>query len=359
MTDFIPLLDDDHRRFLQAMPTNLVDLNDIPETRRNTARMVAELMVTSPPSGAIDIADRFADGYESDETVRMRVYRPKETSADGAAGAPAILWIHGGGMVMGSVVSEEGFCQETALQLGAVVVSVEYRLAPENPYPAPLNDCYAALLWLVKNADDLGVDPGRIAVAGISAGGGLAAGLALKARDLGGPAIAGQLLVYPMLDDRNDTPSSHAITEPRVWNRESNLIAWRAYLGERADNPPIYAAPARASDLSGLPPAFISTGEFDLFRDENIAYTELLRKCGVDAELVEYPKTFHASNRMLPNSPVSMRWNADQLDAFARLLSIDVSDRKPWRVRAPSPGLMTKLKFIRFALRMRLKKLFS
>jgi acetyl esterase/lipase len=196
-----------------------------------------------------------------------------------------------------------------------VVVSVDYRLAPESPAPSLVDDCYAGLSWLADNAADLGVDPGRIAIGGASAGGGLAAGTALLARDNDGPGLVGQLLVFPMVDHRNDTASSHTITDPRVWNRRANALAWEAYLGET--EPTAYSSPATAADLGGLPPAYINVGQFDLFLDEDIAYARALLAAGVPTELRVYAGAFHGSNNFLPDHPTSIRWRADE-EAFLR-----------------------------------------
>ena len=208
-----------------------------------------------------------------------------------------------------------------------VVVSVDYRVAPEHPFPVPLDDCYAGLVWLAQSADALGVDPARIAIGGSSAGAGLAAGLTLLARDRGEVLVCYQHLIYPMLDDRNVTPSSHAITDPRVWNRTSNLAGWNAYLAGRAGSDDVspYAAPARAANLAGLPPAYIAVGTLDLFMDEDIEYARQLAAAGVRVELHVYPGVFHASPTYIADAAVSRRWTADQQAAIARALGVEVA----------------------------------
>src|SRR5690606_6358671 len=196
-----------------------------------------------------------------------------------ASGATAAFyWIHGGGMVGGTVDASDAYCAWIAEELGVLVASVEYRLAPEHPYPAPLEDCHAGLRWLDQEAEALGIDRTRVGIGGGSAGAGLAAGLALLARDRAAIALCYQHLVYPMIDDRNETASSHAILDSRVWNRTCNHVGWNAYLGGRAGAPDIeaYAAPARATDLSGLPPTYICVGSLDLFLDEDISYARAL-----------------------------------------------------------------------------------
>ncbi|MCC6380934.1 MAG: alpha/beta hydrolase, partial [Dehalococcoidia bacterium] len=195
-------------------------------------------------------------------------------------------------------------------------------LAPENPHPAPVEECYAGLVWTVAHAAELGIDAARLAIGGPSAGSGLAAGTALMARDRGGPAIAFQMLIYPMLDDRNVTPSSHLETAPGVWDRETNVSAWKALLGEAAGTEAAspYAAPARAADFSGLPPAFIDVGTADLFCDEDIAYAQRLMQAGVPTELHVYPGAFHGFDGMAPNARVTIAAKALRTAALQRAL---------------------------------------
>jgi len=224
--------------------------------------------------------------------------------------APAAIYdVHGGGFILGSAKDGHADNLRLARELGVVVVSVDYRLAPEHPYPAPLEDCYAGLAWTAKNADGLGVDADRIAIHGISAGGGLCAGLALLARDRGGPAIAFQYLGVPELDDRLDTPSMRTYTDTPIWSRPRAEFSWDAYLGPgrrgTADVSP-YAAPARATDLSGLPPAYVSAMQFDPLRDEDIAYAQTLLQTGIPTELHVFPGTFHGSS-MVEEAAISRR----------------------------------------------------
>ena len=240
---------------------------------------------------SVEVSERMVPGTENAPDVRVRVYLPRER---GGVPGPGILYIHGGGYILGSPEMTDASCVEMAMELGASVVSVDYRLAPEHPYPAPLEDCYAALRWLSENAAELCADNKRIAVVGGSAGGGLTAALTLLARDRKGPAIAFQAPLYPMIDDRNITRSSHEFTDPRVWSREKNLCAWEMYLGSLyGGDVPAYAAPARAEDVSGLPPTYTSVGELDLFRDETIDYVSRLLQAGVPTELHVYPGCYH------------------------------------------------------------------
>jgi acetyl esterase/lipase len=310
-------LDAAHLSVLKALPPDLLDLSDITRTRAGLDALLGAMPVPELPAG-VAIEDRLVPGLDAGPDVVVRTYRP-----DGVqAGGPAFYWIHGGGMVLGSVDMSDLDCATRAADFGCLVASVEYRLAPEHPFPAPLDDCYAGLSWLAANAADLGVDPARIVIGGGSAGGGLAAGLALMARDRGGPSIAFQFLQYPMLDHRNDQPSTHAITDPRVWNRDANRAGWDAYLGEASgggDVSPL-ASPAVADDLSGLPPAYINVGQFDLFLDEDIAYAQALLRAGVACELRVYPGAFHGSNSFVSESALSKRWRADEDAALLRAL---------------------------------------
>jgi acetyl esterase/lipase len=204
-------------------------------------------------------------------------------------------------------------------EVGAVVVSVEYRLAPENPHPAPVEDCYAALVWMVKNADELGFDPNRLALYGGSAGGGLVLGTALLARDRGGPPVKFMMPIYPMIDDTNTTPSSHEIVDVGIWDREGNIEAWAWYIGD--GKPDQYAAPTRAEDLTGLPPAFIDVGTVDLFRDEDIAFAQRLMHAGIPTELHIHDGAYHAAERFAPEAALSTRIWAARLDALRRALA--------------------------------------
>jgi acetyl esterase/lipase len=232
--------------------------------------------------------------------------------------------MHGGGMVAGSIDQEEAVARMVATAVPAVVVSVGYRLAPEHPAPAAVHDCYAALVWLAESAADLGVDPRRLAVLGRSAGGGLAAAVALLARDLGGPELRFQMPLYPMLDDRNVTPSSHEIIDVGVWDRAANVEAWELYLaGRRGDDEAVtLAVPARVRDLSGLPPAFVDVGTVDLFRDEVIAYVARLVAAGIPVEFHLWPGVYHAAEKFAPRAAISARiWDVRFAALRAALLN--------------------------------------
>lgn len=284
----------DLRRAARFIPKQLVSPVTLPmlriATRRLGRHVPRDVEVLTLPSG-----------------VGVRLHRPPTAAGPG----PALLWIHGGGYVIGHPAQDDGFCRRYARRLGATVAAVNYRLAPENPYPASLEDCYTALKWLAALP---GVDRSRVAIGGGSAGGGLAAALALLARDRGEIPLAAQLLVYPMLDDRTvaDKPGV------RLWNGSSNRFGWRAYLGN-AD--PDIAVPARRTDLSGLPPAWIGVGTLDLFHDEDLAYAERLRAAGVPCEVEVVEGAFHGFDAVAQKAPVSQRFFDSQCAWLQRALS--------------------------------------
>jgi acetyl esterase/lipase len=317
--NFLDQLDPELRAVVEKLPTDRpLDLNNIPTARAKMNKMVTALLATFPPVEGVTSQDHSAPGAKGDPAVRVRVYRPDDQPSK----LPALLWIHGGGYVMGDIDQDDRLMKQLVKRIGCVAVSVDYRLAPENPFPAPVEDCYAGLKWLFAHADELGVEPTRIAIGGASGGGGLAAGLALMARDRGEVQVAFQLLIYPMIDDRNVTPASYAITDPRMWHRESNRLGWKAYLGRDgggADVSP-YAAASRAKDLSKLPPAYIPVGALDLFVDENIEYAQRLIQAGVPTELHVYPGAFHGFDVFAPSAKVSKQFKADRDDALKRAL---------------------------------------
>lgn len=262
-------------------------------------------------SGKVASTDHVVSGAPGDPDVTLRVYR----AVDAVGALPCVYWVHGGGYVLGTYEAEDGRFESWCQRHNCVGVAVEYRLAPETPYPGPLDDCYAGLAWVHSNASALGIDPDRIGIGGASAGGGLAAGLALLARDRGDVPVRFQLLVYPMVDDRFGNPS-HAWEVP-VWPPSSNRFGWSSYLGAlfgSADVPP-YAAAARASDLSGLPPTFITVGMLDGFVDEDIEYAARLNRAGVPVELHVHPGAPHGFEIFAPHTAVAKRARAE-IDAW-------------------------------------------
>jgi acetyl esterase/lipase len=296
--------------WIAMMPT--LDISDLAGARAEMAAAV-EQAAHYQPSAPLHVADRQVPGPEGSPDVRVQVYSP----AGAVRPLPGLLYIHGGGFVLGSILSEVARAQEFAVAADAVVVSVEYRLAPEHPFPAGLHDCFAALEYLAKNAAELGVDPQHIGVAGTSAGAGLAAATALMARDRGGPELCMQYLGIPELDDRLETPSMLAYTDTPVWNRPNAVLSWQYYLAGQPAGP--YAAPARAESLAGLPPAYIDVCEFDPLRDEGIDYAKRLVQAGVHAELHLYPGTFHGSS-MIPGVAIAQRMFGDANAAVRQLL---------------------------------------
>lgn len=269
-----------------------------------------------PPhqSEHIRIVSRMVPGPAGE--IKVKIYEPLHRSANKL---PAVLWIHGGGYVLGHPDFDDGLCERFVQEVDCVVVSVDYRLAPEHPFPAAIDDCYATLLWLSNTSNPLNIDVKRIAVAGSSARGGLAAAVSLMARDKEGPSIAFQMLLYPMIDDRNITPSSHEITSRNaVWNRSINIAGWKMYLGEQTVEVSPYAAPARAINLAGLPPAYTCVGELDLFRDETIDYVARMARASVPVEFHLYPGCFHGFDAMAPAADVSIRASKEYITALAR-----------------------------------------
>jgi len=315
--DIASVLDAEHLAALDLIPADLLEMTDAAQTRRKVKEFAATSPTPTLPT-SVSIVDHFVDGFEG-HTLMVRLYTPEAAQP----GGPGLYWVHGGGLVLGEVADSDPWCTEIAEELNLVVASVEYRVAPEFTYPIPLEDCYAGLAWFFGQAASLGIDSSRIAIAGASAGGGLAAAMAMLARDRQQVSPCFQLLTSPMLDDRNETRSSHLITDTRLWNREANRAAWNAYLGGNAgaDDVPAYAAPGRATDLSGLPPAIITVGDFDLFVDENIVFAQALLQAGVPVELHVYPGAVHGTKGIVPESDIARRWKRDETAALDRALN--------------------------------------
>ena len=297
-------MDPELEAFIPLFPK--ADLTD-PVTSRTTFAALA-VSVPAPDVSRMTVEDR---AVPAEPEVPVRIYRPHEAHG-------AIVWLHGGGFVMGSLDTEHPWAARLADLSGAVVISVGYRLAPENPFPAPLEDACAVLTWAAENAAELGIDAERIAVGGHSAGGGLAAALALRARDEQGPRICFQLLNQPGLDDRQESWSARNFTDTPWMNRDKVASAWRYYLGGTPATP--YAAPARAEDLTGLPPAYVATAELCPNRDEDIEYATRLLKSGVSVELHQFAGTFHGSQAIV-SAEVSQRQLAELGAALRRGLA--------------------------------------
>jgi acetyl esterase/lipase len=268
--------------------------------------------------GKFTIQQRTVPGLDGDPDISLLICTP--TAVTGTLGC--VYHTHGGGMIVGDNRMGVGEMLDWSEELGLVVVSVEYRLAPETPHPGPINDCYAGLLWTAEHADELGFDAGKLFVAGASAGGGIAAALALMARDKGGPALVGQMLMCPMLDDRNDTVSAVQMAGLGVWDRTSNDTGWTALLGDARGGPDVspYAAAARATDVSNLPPAFVDVGSAETFRDEDVAYATRIWQAGGQAELHVWPGGFHGFDMMAPQAALSQEARAARVRWLHRLL---------------------------------------
>ncbi|VBB08621.1 alpha/beta hydrolase fold-3 [Lucifera butyrica] len=274
---------------------------------------------TLPTDDAVLVREETISGYEGIPDLKVRTFQPKTRSGN----LPAVLWIHGGGYILGSAEAAEGLILRIVKEGNCVVVAPNYRLAPENTFPAAIDDCYATLKWMADNSkNNLMINTERIAVAGTSAGGGLTAAVALKARDEKGPSICFEMPLYPMLDDRNVTASSYQVTDGRVWNREDNVKAWGMYLGNgNGKKVSPYAAPARATDLSGLPPTFIMIGELDVFRDEVIDYANRLMQAGVPTELHIYPGCFHGFEIFIPQAEISKKAKSEYIGALTKAIN--------------------------------------
>ncbi|MEV7853656.1 alpha/beta hydrolase [Streptomyces sp. NPDC088183] len=304
--------------WLSLLPA--LDVGDAAAARATVEAMAAAAPPFTLPEG-VELSEHSVPGAVGTPEVPVAVFRP----AGAGTALPAVLYVHGGGFILEEGDGDRALAARWAAELGAVVVSVRYRLAPEHPYPAATDDCYAALEWLAANAAGLGVDRARIAVAGMSAGGGLTAALTLLARDRGGPVPCFQLLDIPELDDRLETSSMREFTDTPVWNRPNAVRSWRAYLGADRDPAapvPAYAAPARAENLAGLPPAYVAVSDLDPLRDEGLDYALRLVRAGVPTELHLFPGTFHGAAGFVPDTAVTRRMSEGALDALRRGLAV-------------------------------------
>ncbi|MEU1387227.1 MULTISPECIES: alpha/beta hydrolase [unclassified Nonomuraea] len=285
------------------------------ELARVRARMAAARRAALVPDPAVTIEDVWVPGPPGGPELRLRVHRPAG-EPDGPL--PCVYWIHGGGMTLGQPEQDDRVAARFVRELRCVVVSPDYRLAPEHPDPAPVEDCYAGLVWVA--AAGPGVDPARIAIGGASAGACLAAGVTLLSRDRRGPSPVFQALSSPMLDDRAGTPSMTQYEDVLVIDRAYIVESWTALLGDRRATGSVggHAAPARAQDLSGLPPALVDVGELEVFRDEAILYAMRLAQAGVPTELQVYPGVFHGSEKLVPDAEITRRAVANRVSALRR-----------------------------------------
>ena len=316
-TTTLPLVDLELVAFLDEFPATPITAETLPMFRQ--ALDAAPRRAVAAPE--VEVSERYLPGPQAAPDVRVLVYRPKAARYP----LPALLWLHGGGFVLRSADDDDARIKAWVAEVGCVAVSVDYRLAPETPFPGALEDCYAALKWLYKNAADLEVDASRVAVGGLSAGGGLAAALSLLARDRGEVPLVFQLLMYPMLDDRTATSTDvNSYTGEFIWTRESNRFGWASLLGDRLGRAGVspYAAPARAEQFSGLPPTFIGVGALDLLVAENLEYARRLLQAGVPTELHVYPGAYHAFD-MVKSAAVARTFDHEVTSALRRKLGLD------------------------------------
>ena len=290
-------------------------LNGIPDIAAR--RAAYEAFRAAAPKGEfpnLNVSDHSYAGPDGD--LSLRLYQPQSASVP----APGLIYIHGGGMIMGNLESQDEVLKITASELGIPIASIDYRKAPEPPSPAAPEDCYAGVRWVFENAAALGMDTDNIGLMGASAGGGLALATALMLRDREGPKLKHLLPIYPMIDDRHHTDSSKTVLDIGIWDREGSIEAWNWYLGESA--PDAYAAPARAEDLSGLPPTYIDVGDLDLFRDEDILIAQRLSAAGVPVEFHLWTGAYHASELFAPQATLSQQIWATRYAAIRRFAGI-------------------------------------
>ena len=296
----------------EALPGGLNGIPDI--VARRAAMSASRAAVPKADFPNLDVTEHTYTGPAGDLTLRL--YKPKSAPSKG----PGLIYIHGGGMIMGDLDSQDENMREAATSLDMPIASIDYRKAPEHPYPAAPEDCYAGVCWIFEHGAELGMDKDNIGLMGASAGGGLALAVALMLRDRGGPKLKYLLPIYPMIDDRHKTSSSHEVVDLGIWDRAGSLEAWGWYLGDT--EPDSYAAPARAEDLSGLPPAYIDVGDLDLFRDEDIVLAQRLSAAGVPVEFHLWTGAYHASELFAPQAALSQRIWATRYAAIRRFAGI-------------------------------------
>ena len=296
----------------EAVPGGLNAIPDI--VARREAMSAARASAPKGEYPLLRVTDHTYAGPGGDLTLRL--YSPDAQDAP----APGLIYIHGGGMIMGDLDSQDENLREAATELNIPIASIDYRKAPEHPYPAAPEDCYTGVCWVFEHASELGMDTGNIGLMGASAGGGLALATALMLRDRQGPSLKYLLPIYPMIDDRHETASSYEVVDIGIWDRAGSMEAWAWYLGD--SKPDAYAAPARAEDLSGLPPTYIDVGDLDLFRDEDIVIAQRLSAAGVPVEFHLWTGAYHASELFAPDAPLSRRIWATRYTAIRRLASL-------------------------------------
>ncbi len=283
--------------------------------------LLMNLIPTPKTPDDILVENIFIHGQADQTKLRVRIYKPKSITAP----TPVLIWLHGGGYVMGKPEMDDRSCAAFVRELGISIVSVDYRYAPKHPFPAGLEDSYSALKWVAAHAQQLGVDAKRIAIGGVSAGGGLAAALVQLAHDRQEIQPVFQLLVYPMLDDRTvlriEIDDSNNVT----WSQKSNRFGWESYLGREcgADDVPAYSVPARREDLTGLPQAWIGVGTLDIFHDEAVAYAQRLKESGIECEMIVVPGAFHGFDVFDPQLPIVQAFRKSQISALKKSLFLE------------------------------------
>ena len=297
-------LDPELALFLQGLPPPKT-LGDIAAAREEGFRLTAEANAQRPDVEGVAIEDINIPLPDCDSTITVRIYQPEPAVNTGQL-LPALLWMHGGGMMLCSIEDYSHLIAGLAKTVGCCIVSVNYRLAPEHPYPIPLEDCYTALRWLFSQSEQLHISTDLVAVGGLSAGGNLAAALALLARDRGEFSIIFQLLLCPMLDPSGNRDAYQRIYDQRLWNRELNNIGWASYLNG-IDPIPVYAAPLLAKSLEKLPSTYLLVGDQDIFVDENTEYAQRLMQAGVPVELHIIPGAFHGYEFGVPDAAISQQ----------------------------------------------------
>lgn len=298
----------------EALPGGLNGIPDI--VTRRAAMSASRAAAPKADFPNLDVTEQTYAGPAGDLTLRL--YQAKSAPSKGQG----LIYIHGGGMIMGDLDSQDENMREAATSLDMPIASIDYRKAPEHPYPAAPEDCYAGVCWVFEHAPELGMDTDNIGLMGASAGGGLALATALMLRDRLGPSLKYLLPIYPMIDDRHETASSHEVIDIGIWDRAGSIEAWGWYLGD--SEPDAYAAPARAEDLSRLPPTYIDVGDLDLFRDEDIDIAQRLSAAGVPVEFHLWTGAFHASELFAPDAPLSQRIWATRYTAIRRLAGLPV-----------------------------------
>jgi acetyl esterase/lipase len=305
-------------------------LDEIPAARVRFAESVAVALAdprSESSAGPVVRSDHLVRAASPDRSVRVRVRVHRRESGV----LPVVLWIPGGGMIFSEFESDAAGCDALAHDLGCAVVSVAYRLAPETPGPGGLEDCYAALSWVVDAAADQSFDASRVALLGFSAGGGIAAGLTLLTRDRGGPDVRFQCLVSPMLDERADSASAREFADIVSWSGPNNAVGWTSLLAGASDDDAMtpYLVPARAADLSGLPPALLQVAELEIFRDEDLRYAERLAAAGIPCEVRVYSGGYHCFDQVVPDAQLSRQSQSDRLRALASALAIELPLGRP------------------------------